>query len=202
MSFYEVCKILIGTEGFHSSGVPHLETTGINFYTQENPGAVEFDHNAVFEREDKYHDIVGFYHTHPSGLNRMSSVDIQTMIQWVNCLGKSLICAIETEEQLNAWLFYKDDGKVIYRQVIANTNNDVNYSFWLERPANFWDPADFLLEAGFFDDEEEGEDYFGDMTKDLQKALDNQEKILQGIGGLADLLKRILLVIGSKNEQK
>lgn len=197
MAFYEICKILIGSEGFHSSGIPHLDATAINFYTQENAASVEFDHNAVFQREDRYHDVVGFYHTHPSGLNRMSNIDIQTMIQWVNCLGKSLICAIETEEKLSAWLFYKENDEVVYREVVANTTNDVNYSFWLERPSNFWDPADLLLDAGFFDDEE-----FGDISEDLQKSLDNQDKILQGINGLADLLKKILLMMGSKNEQK
>ena len=110
MSFTETCKILINTETSYKDNAPHLLVTGIGSYTQGLAGSVEFKYDDVYDREDRYHDIVGFYHTHPSGLNVMSPTDVETMTQWVKCLGKSLICVIETKEQLNAWLFIKGEN--------------------------------------------------------------------------------------------
>ena len=153
--FYEVCKVLIGTETSYKKGVPHALVTGIDSCTQKRAASVEFDYKKVFDREDTYKDIVGFYHTHPSGLNQMSQTDIDTMKQWVGCLGKSLVCVIETAEQINGWVFAKEtNGGISVKEVQVTTNNDVNYDVWFDSKAPFWDPVDFLLEGEYYAAEE------------------------------------------------
>lgn len=208
MSFYEVCKILISTDSFHKDGVPHIMLTAINFYTQENPVSVEFDYKAAFDREDKYNDIVGFYHTHPSGMNRMSQIDIDTMTQWVKCLGKSLICVIETEEKKNGWLFSKDEaGNVSYREVHVSSVNDVNYDVWLDAKANFWNPADFLLDGEFFmgdvtvsnEDDEYDDEIIEMMMEKLDQIGEGVNKLTTGFNSLLDALQRLM---GKGNEKK
>lgn len=196
MSFYEICKILVSTDSFHKDGVPHLMSTAINFYTQENPVSVEFDYKAAFDREDRYNDIVGFYHTHPSGINRMSQIDIDTMIQWVSCLGKSLICIIETEEKKNGWLFSKDEsGKISYREVHVSSANDVNYDIWLDAKANFWSPADFLLEGEYFTEELMNDDEEGIVDIIIEKLdtiVENNKQLKAAFNELLGTLQKLI----------
>lgn len=199
MSFYEVCKILINTDTFHKDGAPHLMLTAIDFYTQENPTSVEFDYEAVYQREDKYQDIVGFYHTHPSGMNKMSQIDIDTMTQWVRCLGKSLVCVIETEEQKNAWLFVKEEnGKVSYRDALVASANDINYDIWLDAKRDFWSPADFLLEGEYFmmPEEEIEDDEVDDVVDTMLGNMDNisgkLDNLTQGFNNLLSVLQKMI----------
>ena len=60
---------------------------------------VEFDWREAIDREDRYGDVVGFYHTHPFGLIKPSTRDIRTMRAWCDCLGKSLLCVIGVPKQ-------------------------------------------------------------------------------------------------------
>jgi len=73
------------------------------------PASVEFDWAYVLEREERYGDILGFYHTHPAGLIRPSDRDVRTMRAWVSCLGKPLICVIESDATLTAYMFETDE---------------------------------------------------------------------------------------------
>lgn len=73
------------------------------------PASVEFDWAWVLEREERYRDILGFYHTHPAGLTMLSGRDVRTMRAWVSCLGKPLLCVIETEASLTAYVFETDE---------------------------------------------------------------------------------------------
>lgn len=143
---YEICKILVGTESFYKDNSQNMLVTAIDFYTQGQVASVEFDYKKVFDREDKYNDIVGFYHTHPSGCTSMSGTDVETMKQWVRCLGKALICLIECDKKLYSWIFFKDEtNDIIFKEIKASTDNDINYNLWLEKTSNFWNSADFLL---------------------------------------------------------
>jgi len=194
MNFFEVCKMLVSTDAFHKDGTPHVMVSSVDFYTQENPVAVEFDYDRVFKREDKYHDVVGFYHTHPSGLNRMSQIDIETMNQWVRCLGKSLICVIETEEKINGWLFSKDGDKISYREVHVSSTNDVNYDIWLDAESPFWNPADFLLEGEYL--AVEGQPSEEDVIEIMMEKLDVLDQKIERLGtsfnALLDALKKVI----------
>lgn len=62
----------------------------------------------MLDREEANGDVIGFYHTHPSGMPRPSQRDDRTMHAWVGSFGKPLLCAIEAEGKAAAYL-YKDD---------------------------------------------------------------------------------------------
>jgi proteasome lid subunit RPN8/RPN11 len=72
--------------------------------------SVEFDWAWVLEREDRKGDVIGFYHTHPAGLTKPSQRDVRTMRAWVSCLGKPLLCVIESGDELAAFLFETDES--------------------------------------------------------------------------------------------
>lgn len=121
----ESSKLLIFTWLDESATI----TTGIESSVKREVSSVEFDYKVVYDREDKYNDVIGFYHTHPPGANFLSQIDEDTMSQWVRCLGKDLVCLIETEEKLNGWIFTRGpDGKVYYYSINAWTENDINYN--------------------------------------------------------------------------
>lgn len=171
--FYEIYRTLINTNtSYDDVGAPHVMVTAIDHDTQKNPGLVEFDYKNVFKREDDYSDVAGFYHTHPSGANYMSQTDIDTMKQWVHCLGKSLVCLIETEEQLNGWVFAKNENIVNSHQIQAITSNDVNYDLWLDKTSGFWSPNDLLDEEDLI----EQAVHEGEMIVEMHQKIKNLEK--------------------------
>lgn len=191
-NFYEIYKLLVSYEMFHKDGSPHLVVIGIDPCTQKNATSVEFDYKSVWDREDTYKDVVGFYHTHPSGLNSMSQIDIDTMTQWVRCLGKDLVCLIETEEQINGWLFTKSDtNKITYQELEVITNNDVTYDIWVKSEQTFFNPVDFLTEGDFF-----GESAEVGVFENIQERLSNieisQEDMRDRFNKLLELLKGLI----------
>jgi len=187
---YEVCKILIGTETYHRNNAQHMLATAINFYTQKQIASVEFDYASVFEREDKYKDVVGFFHTHPSGCTSMSQTDIDTMVQWVKCLGKALLCIIECDKQLYAWIFYKNEDKILNKEIKATTTNDTNYNIWLEASPNFWNSADFLLseieEVSEVELLSEMCDRLDNLDLTVSKMLDGLNAVSEGMKGISN----------------
>jgi hypothetical protein len=206
--FYEVYKMLISTDVFRKEQSPHLLTTGIGFETQKNPALVEFNYQSVYNREDRYKDVVGFYHTHPSGMNYMSKTDIETMIQWVKCLGKTLVCLIQTDTKLSGWLFHKaKDGNIEYHEVRVDTVNDVNYDLWLEPSTAFWNPADFIREGEVFfngqavtsEEEDEEDAEFEKMEAAIFKT---EKKVDMLVDSFNDLLGRLQEFIAKTNEVK
>lgn len=73
--------------------------------------SVEFDWAWVLEREERRGDVIGFYHTHPPGLTAPSERDVRTMRAWASCLGKPLLCVIESKPALAAFLFETDESE-------------------------------------------------------------------------------------------
>ncbi|HEX2474627.1 MAG TPA: Mov34/MPN/PAD-1 family protein [Lacipirellulaceae bacterium] len=76
--------------------------------TSGSPSSVDFDADWVLEREETGGDVVGFFHTHPPGVPGPSARDNRTMRAWVSSFGKPLLCLIESDHTLRAYL-YKDD---------------------------------------------------------------------------------------------
>lgn len=76
-----------------------------------SPGSVEFDWAWVIEREERYGDVAGFFHTHPTGLAAPSQRDLRTMRAWVSCFGKPLLCLIDSGHRLSAHLFQTDEDE-------------------------------------------------------------------------------------------
>lgn len=69
---------------------------------------VDFDGQWVLDREENDGDIIGFYHTHPSGTPNPSTRDVNTMRAWVGSFGKPLLCLIEADNNLAAFRFDDD----------------------------------------------------------------------------------------------
>ncbi len=63
------------------------------------------------EREETKGDVVGFYHTHPSGMSAPSQRDHRTMRAWVSSFGKSLLCLIEADKKVRAYHYLDDSSK-------------------------------------------------------------------------------------------
>jgi len=201
--FYEVCKILIATDTFNKDKAPYVLGTAIDSYTQNKFGSVEFDYKKVFEREDKYKDVVGFYHTHPPGCFGMSSTDTDTMTQWVKCFGKSLICLIECEGIVNAWLFVKgEDGSVSILDVKANTTNNVNYYVWTDPTPSFWDNADFLVKGEAYYEEGDQEDPFAEIIERLENLEAGFTAALSGLENLTSAVEDLTNIIAGEEDEQ
>lgn len=80
-----------------------------NWDSQGSVSRVAFDHKKVMEREEKYGDIVGFYHTHPSFPASPSRTDYDTMGAWTLCFGRPLVCLIRGTNGLKAHWFIDDE---------------------------------------------------------------------------------------------
>ena len=81
--------------------------------TKGEPASVAFDAEWVLEREESKGDVVGFYHTHPSGLPSPSKRDDRTMHAWVCSFGKPLLCLIEADRQVIAYQYVDDENDAI-----------------------------------------------------------------------------------------
>ncbi len=77
--------------------------------TQGGPASVAFDPAWVIEREESRGDVIGFYHTHPGGMPGPSQRDHRTMRAWVGSFGKPLLCLIEADGVVNAYLYVDDE---------------------------------------------------------------------------------------------
>lgn len=74
--------------------------------------SVDFDWQKVLDREEKIGDVIGFYHTHPSGFTSPSKRDDVTMSAWSTCFGKPLLCVISESDKIGGWIYdAKDDSK-------------------------------------------------------------------------------------------
>ena len=78
--------------------------------TKGDPASVAFDAAWVNDREETKGDVVGFYHTHPSGMPCPSARDDRTMHAWVGSLGKPLLCLIEADGRVHAWEYADDES--------------------------------------------------------------------------------------------
>ncbi len=63
-------------------------------------------------REERFGDVIGFFHTHPRGAGAgPSSRDIRTMRAWCSAFGKPLLCVIAAGKIINGYTFIHADGK-------------------------------------------------------------------------------------------
>ncbi len=77
--------------------------------TEGSTNQVEFSHDWVLQRNEDVGDVVGFYHTHPSGFLDPSEKDVQTMQAWTGCFGRPLLCLIGFEERIEGFIFFDDE---------------------------------------------------------------------------------------------
>jgi hypothetical protein len=74
------------------------------------PASVETDWHWALRREERYGDVVGFYHTHPPAAGTMPSErDARTMRAWCGAFGKPMLCVVACGPQAQATLFAHDE---------------------------------------------------------------------------------------------
>ena len=114
-SFHEVFSAIIGGSIMR----PWLDDSGelyecigtiSDYVIDGTPGSVDFAGNIHYfsELDDEYNCVIGFHHTHPSGMNRPSTTDINTMDAWVRFLGKPLVLTIYCDDEMLCFVFQKE----------------------------------------------------------------------------------------------
>jgi proteasome lid subunit RPN8/RPN11 len=78
---------------------------------------VTFDGRWVLAREERRHDVLGFYHTHPDGPFGPSRRDVRTMRAWCSAFGKPLLCLIVSSGGLRGFRF--EDGEADAAELAA-----------------------------------------------------------------------------------
>jgi proteasome lid subunit RPN8/RPN11 len=77
---------------------------------QGAPTSVEADWRWALQREERYGDVLGFYHTHPLAAGASPSKrDVRTMCGWCAAFGKPLLCVIACGAEAQATLFVDDE---------------------------------------------------------------------------------------------
>ena len=77
------------------------------------PASVEVDWAWTLKREEKRGDVIGFAHTHPSGVGTMPSErDVRTLRAWRIALGKPLLMLIEDGESIAGYVLQHDDDEL------------------------------------------------------------------------------------------
>lgn len=71
---------------------------------------VRFDGAGVLSREEKYHDVIGFMHSHPDGPAAPSERDVRTMRAWCSAFGKPLLCLIVAPGAIRGYRFDDDES--------------------------------------------------------------------------------------------
>lgn len=121
---YEVYYLLLKDKTLKNG---YFTTKKVGFQTQNTLAQVEFDYKIVYKYEDDPNEeIVGFFHTHPRGCDYMSITDVNTMNAWTKCLGRRLLCEIDSGV-ISRWWCYPD-GKIVKIKPKANDYDDS--AFW------------------------------------------------------------------------
>ena len=87
--------------------------------TSGDPASVSFQADWVLSREEVKGDVLGFYHTHPAAVPGPSQRDDHTMRAWVGSFGKPLLCLIEADRHVTAYLYSSDDVNTAAVQLTA-----------------------------------------------------------------------------------
>ena len=96
------------------------------------PMSVRFDGPGVLRREEGRRDVLGFFHTHPTGPPHPSGRDVRTMRAWCSAFGKPLLCVIASPEGLAGFRFDHDSShgvrlgivEVFPRGVVIGVDSD------------------------------------------------------------------------------
>jgi len=110
----ERCWVLTGMQDGESTW--HFRRRRL---TSGEVGSVEAAWEWALAREERYGDVIGFFHTHPHGAGtQMSSRDIRTMLAWRSALGKPMLCLIAEGKAINGYVITNEDGQAIQVQSI------------------------------------------------------------------------------------
>lgn len=82
----------------------------LRFWQLGDAHCVSIDWRQVLEREERYGDIIGFFHTHSPGMLNPSTQDDRTMEAWFVCFAKPLLCVIASGDRLGSWEYSANMG--------------------------------------------------------------------------------------------
>jgi proteasome lid subunit RPN8/RPN11 len=82
------------------------------------PYLVRFDGGRALRREERQHDVVGFWHTHPGMPAWPSNRDVRTMRAWTSCFGKPLLCVIAGADGLRGYRFDDDASAGVEMELV------------------------------------------------------------------------------------
>lgn len=105
--FVEHCWILTGSQNGETGWRfrRHCKSSG-------QVASVEAAWAWALRREERFQDVIGFFHTHPNGAGAQPSPrDIRTMRAWCSAFGKPLLCVIAAGKELNGYVFLNMDGQ-------------------------------------------------------------------------------------------
>ena len=89
----------------------------LKYHSEGSPSHVKFDWSRAVGK------VMGFYHSHPSGLTGPSSRDDRTMGAWVISEGRPMICGIFCDGAQRAFLYYRGDGgRIACREIPAKVS--------------------------------------------------------------------------------
>lgn len=125
--FKEICYILVGYR-LNSSTLAYFLESGAS----GSPVNVEFSWKMAMEREEKSGDVVGFFHTHPPGIETPSTADVNTMKGWVLSLGKPLLSVITSGAITRAFVFTEDGYEEVSLIKSYNVNQCDEKDSWLK----------------------------------------------------------------------
>jgi proteasome lid subunit RPN8/RPN11 len=92
----------------------------ISITSNNSAGAVEFDFFTIWEYFKKYRpQEVCMIHSHPNGMDHMSSIDRNMVHGWVLALGVPILFIIRTNKHRTEYLCDKSDNKVKIEEVTA-----------------------------------------------------------------------------------
>ncbi len=117
MESIEHCWVLLGKQ------VGPLWYGKLRKLSEGTPTRVAFDFRAIQDREERRHDVLGFFHTHPTFAATPSSIDDHTMKCWVASFGKPLICAIRGTDGLKVYQYIDDESSPLLCRYAGNIGN-------------------------------------------------------------------------------
>jgi proteasome lid subunit RPN8/RPN11 len=110
----ERCWVLVGQQ--YDQTTWHFRRRRL---TAGEIASVEADWEWTLKREDRYGDVIGFFHTHPHGMGvQPSSRDVRTMRAWCTALGKPLLCIIASGKLLEGQVFVNEDQQPVRAESI------------------------------------------------------------------------------------
>ena len=92
----------------------------LKYHSEGSPAHVSFDGSKAQGK------VLGFYHSHPSGISSPSSRDDRTMKAWVICEGRPMICGIFCDGHQRSFLYFRNNRKeIVYKEVKSKVAGNI-----------------------------------------------------------------------------
>jgi len=93
----------------------------LKYHSVGSPAHVHFDWSKAVGK------VIGFYHSHPSGISGPSARDHRTMKAWVISEGKPMICGIFCDGEYRTFLYFRNGKEITCDEMKATVKGSL---FW------------------------------------------------------------------------